>query len=474
MNRLNPKLTFFLFFILGSLLSIQSVGQSENSPILFIYDASGSMWGKIGTETKKDVAANVLINSINALDSDQKIGFMAYGHRIKSDCKDVELLVDLKNTSKSKIISAIKKINPLGKTPLAYSAELAIKKIKEENLKTTIILVTDGIESCNGDLCKVIRLAREAGLEFKLHIVGFGLKDGETDALKCAAKEGEGNYYDAKDANQLADVLDDAVNQKIEDPVPNHTFYTTKNGEPVDAWIKIIDKKSKKEIRGVRTYKDTAQVYLPIGEYSLIINPLEGTDIASKTLEFSKTKNGNSHNTISFDGGKIEVYVTNNKEGWDAVVKVIDRTTQQIVASCRTYGRKPFLEVNSGNYDVEILPLNIKGLSLKYKFENVIVVSNETNSIDYDYRTGQLLVGVSLQSGELIDATINVADSETKVYVAGGRTYTSSSSNPKAITLQPGVYKITIKTLGKHKGTTKTEIITVYAGKESSKTFKIN
>lgn len=474
MNRQTPNLLILLFLLTFSCFGNHLSAQSGNSPILFIYDASGSMWGKLGNETKKEAAAKVLVNTVNGLESEQKIGIMAYGHRIKSDCKDVELLVGLENDSKSKVITAIENINPLGKTPLAYSAELAISKIKEAKSKTTIILVTDGIESCNGDLCEVIRLAREEGIEFKMHIVGFGLKDDETEALKCAAKQGDGNYYNAEDASQLADVLDDAINQKINDPEPNHSFYTTKNGEPVDAWIRITDKKTGKEYRATRTYQDTAKVNLPPGQYSLRINPLEGTDIAGKDMDISKTEDGPSHHTISFDGGKLEIFVTNNNEGWDATVKVKDKTTKKVVASGRTYGKAKIIEVNSGNYDIEIYPLVMKGLSLNYTFENVEVKANETKPLQYNYETGTLLIGVSTSSGELVDAVAKIRDSQQNKTVASGRTYTGPTNNPKSFIIQPGSYKIDITTLGIHKGTSKTDIITVRPDKETSKIFKID
>lgn len=474
------KLLFPVIILLSSLLTSviptsALLGQTDGAaPILFIYDASGSMWGKLNNATKKDVAAEVFVSTIDALNPEQKIGFMVYGHRSKGDCKDVELMVNLENTSKSILKSNIEKLTPLGKTPLAYSAKLAIEATKKTNTKATIILVTDGIESCDGDLCEVIRLARVDGIEFKMHIVGFGLKDGDTEALKCAAKEGGGNYYDASDANQLSKVLDSAVNQKIDDPEPNHTFYSTKNGKSIDSWIKIIDKGTGKEMGAVRTYRDSAKMYLPHGDYSLTINPLEGTDIASKTLELSKTKDGPFHNTISFDGGAVAVFISNNNEGWDATVKVIDRQTKKVIGSRRTYGRKTTIEVNSGNYDVEIIPLTIKGQSLKYTFENISVKANETNNLSHDYNTGTLLIGVSTKSGDLVDASINITDSITKTNIAGGRTYTSASSNPKAFILQPGTYEIKIQTLGKHKGVVKTETVTVDTDKESLISFQID
>ena len=190
-------------------------------------------------------------------------------------------------------------------------------------------------------------------------------------------------------------------------------------------------------------------------------------------MELSKTEDGPSHNTISFDGGKIEVFVSNNNEGWDATVRVINPQTGKTVGTSRTYGRKRVIEVNAGNYEVEVQALALKGLSLKHRFENVVVEANETNALNYDYTSGELKIGVSTQSGELVDATVNVYQDERKKHVASGRTYTSDTSNPKKIIIQPGTYEIKIKPLGKHKGATKTEKITVSPGKTMTKIFKI-
>lgn len=450
------------------------IAQSTDSPILFIYDASGSMWGKIGSDYKKDIASEVLSQTIDQLEDEQKIGLIAYGHRVKSDCRDVEEMIDINNRDKSVLKSTIKTINPLGKTPLAYSAEIAIEKIRQTSSSTTIILITDGIESCNGNLCKVIQLAKKEGIEFKLHIVGFGIKEGDIEALKCATKEGDGNYYDAKDANQLSKSLNSALNEKVDDPAPNHTFHITKNGIPIDAWIKLKNIDTGKEIRGTRTYKDTATAFIPTGKYQITVNPLGGSDVAKKTFQFSKSPEGPSHTDISFDGGEIEIFVSNNNEAWDATIRVYDSNTQKLVAAKRTYGRAATLELNEGIFYIEVLPLNIKGLDLKYRFENVEVVANELVSLNHNYLTGKLSVGVSLNSGELVDAVVKVNNKESNQNITGSRTYTSSSSNPKTIIILPGTYEVKINTLGVHKGITKTEILTVVPNKTSTKIFKID
>ena len=323
------------YFLLGSSYISSTLGQSTSSPILFIYDSSGSMWGKIDDKIKKEVASNVLSESIKELPNDQKIGLISYGHRKKGDCADIEFLVDIQNEDKALINAAVNKLNPIGKTPLAASAKLAINNLKSNNSKATIILITDGIESCDGDLCEVVRLAKKDNISFKLHIIGFGLKDEELASLQCAAKEGGGKYFDAKKANDLGEMLDVAVNEKVDDPKPNHSFYATKNGKPVDAWIQLKNKVTQKKSSAIRTYQDTGYMHIPIGEYEVTINPLEGTDIVAKNIYLSKKNQDHEHVSISFDGGNIDVFVSNNKEGWDSTVKVIDNNTNKPVSTGR-------------------------------------------------------------------------------------------------------------------------------------------
>src|SRR5690606_16164514 len=131
----------------------------------------------------------------------------------------------------------LKKIKPLGKTPLAYSATLVIDKLRQSKMKSTIILITDGIESCDGNICDVIKAAKAEGIDFRLHIVGFGLKAGETEQLKCAAEAGDGKYFDAADAGNLTAALSEATNETVDALVDNFSVFVVKSGVPIDAMV---------------------------------------------------------------------------------------------------------------------------------------------------------------------------------------------------------------------------------------------
>ena len=446
----------------------QAQEQEPPSPILFIYDASGSMWGKLGNKTKKDIASEVLSTTVNNLPENQNIGLIAYGHRKKGDCKDVEFMVHLSNQSKSTINSAIKGITPIGMTPLAYSATQAINSLRSSKTKATIILVTDGIESCDGNICDVITSAKSEGINFKLHIVGFGLKEGETQQLKCAAKAGSGNYYDASDASGLGDALIQVTTKTVDKPDGNFSIYATKNGKPVDAWVRAVKTGTNIEVDGTRTYRDTSFIYLPPGKYDLKIKPLENTKIKGTTISVESIEGEIGHQTVSFDGGKINLITRNNNEGWDCTSKVKTQSGE-IVGGSRTYGRPKLIEVDPGVYDVEIQGLVMKGLKTKHFFEDVVVEPGKTTDISHNYKTGKARIGV--KSGEtLVDATINIKEKKSGTWVAGGRSYTSASSNPKEYILNPGIYEVLIKAVKKEMaGKSETFTIEVKQGETITK-----
>ena len=455
-----------IFTFLSSILLLISSAQegSAPAPVIFIYDASGSMWGQMEGKTKKEIAAEVLTNSIDGFPEEQKIGFVAYGHREKGDCEDVEFIVDVEGGAKTAVKEAIKDINPLGRTPLAYSASLVIEKLKNTGQKATIILITDGIESCGGNICDVIKDARKAGIDFKLHIIGFGLEEGDTQQLECAAKAGGGNYYDANNAGGLGDVLAAATAKPVDEPEPNFSVYVSKNGQPVDGWVKAQDMDGKHKPKLLRTYRDTAYMYLPPNRYNLEARPLEGSDVAMITVANVEIfEDRLVHESISFDAAKIVVNTTNNGEEWDAAVNVISLATGKNAARGRTYGRSKQIEVSPGSYNVELKALGIKGSAVEHVVSDLKVKSGETASISHNFESGTAMIGVQNTDG-LVDATVKIIDLETKKNVASGRTYTGENTNPKEFVLSPGSYEVIVKVVsGANKGATDKMALTISA-----------
>lgn len=439
----------FLFLICILFLSsgIFAQGKSENQ-YLFIIDGSGSMWQKIGNDHKIAVAKTVMKNLVQKLPESARAGLIAYGHTRKNDCEDIETLVPLSPLNKATFQSKLEALNPQGKTPIAKSLNHALALIKSETNPVTIILVSDGLETCDGDACDLIKKAKQQGVKITVHVVGFGISENDLSALECIAQAGEGQYFPANNAEELSDALD----QTVEEPVKTGGYLSvkvTQGGRLIDAAVKVYKKGDKKSFVGGRTYekKETNPrlLLLPEGVYEVEVLPVRmDGDPVQKLSGVQITMNDTLYKELDFAQSDIEVLVTRNGELSDASVQLFKPGTKEIVASGRTY-RTPShnpqkFKVLPGKYDVEIASVEIDGRPVK-PMGNQTLEAGKNLSLSHNFASGDLKVG-AMQGANFVDAAITVLSKKTGKSVAGGRTYMSASSNPKTFTLEPGEYEV--------------------------------
>jgi hypothetical protein len=180
-----------------------------------ILDASNSMWGQIQGKAKITIAKEVLAQIINGLPDEMNVGLRLYGHRYGLNdnraCQDTELVTPIGLIKKKQLTDAVNAISPKGKTPLVYSVLEGIKDFKD--LKGgTIVLISDGVESCDGDINSIAPALKEAGLDLQVNIVGFDIKEIEARRqLEAIATSTGGIYLDAKDSKQLLDSLEQTL-----------------------------------------------------------------------------------------------------------------------------------------------------------------------------------------------------------------------------------------------------------------------
>lgn len=72
---------------------LPAAAQSEGPRTVLVLDASGSMWGQIDGENKIVIARRPMGELLDTLPEDQQLAMVAYGHRRKGDCGDIESLV---------------------------------------------------------------------------------------------------------------------------------------------------------------------------------------------------------------------------------------------------------------------------------------------------------------------------------------------------------------------------------------------
>ena len=178
---------------------------------MIVLDASGSMWGQIDGTPKIVIAREVLDRTIGSANPDVWLGLMAYGHREKGSCADIEILYMPAPSSGPEIAGTARDLNPKGKTPLSEAVRQAAIALNHTAQKATVILVTDGLETCNADPCALARELEQSGVDFTAHVLGFGLSPEEGQQVACIADETGGSYFQASDADGLAEALASTV-----------------------------------------------------------------------------------------------------------------------------------------------------------------------------------------------------------------------------------------------------------------------
>ncbi len=186
---------------------------------IVILDGSGSMWAQIDGKARIEIARDTLKEVLSGLPENLELGFMSYGHREKGNCSDIELMVPPAAGTSQQIIDAADSISPKGKTPISQAVKEAAEALGYTEAKATVILITDGIETCDADPCQLGADLEKQGVDFTAHVIGFGLSDAEGQAVACLAENTGGKYLSASDAGSLASALSTTVAQ-VDQPSP--------------------------------------------------------------------------------------------------------------------------------------------------------------------------------------------------------------------------------------------------------------
>lgn len=195
----------FMFFVARA-----AIAQDDSRDVMVVFDMSGSMWGQVDGVAKVEIARDAF--SGLALDwnaNGTRAGLIAYGHRRKGDCSDIELLAHPED--QADISGLVAGLQPRGKTPLSDAVRQAAEALKFTENAATVVLLSDGVETCDADPCAVGAELEALGLDFTAHVIGFDIAQGDKAQLQCLASATGGQYFDAADASGLAGAMDDVA-----------------------------------------------------------------------------------------------------------------------------------------------------------------------------------------------------------------------------------------------------------------------
>lgn len=226
--------------------------------VLIILDASASMNERLENKSKIQWAKDVVIDTLRSLPPNVNVGLRVYGHKLGDGigyggyggggfmlrgryggppsgwgggdaeaCRQSELLDPVQQNSRANIAAQLINIRAVGKTPIAYSLSQAVHNdLSGIPGKKTIILVSDGQETCGGDPCNMAVDFVRSGVDVKINTIALVTRDRVADdQLKCIALATKGRFYSANTSAELARSMQESaqvqtsVQAKIQ-PVP--------------------------------------------------------------------------------------------------------------------------------------------------------------------------------------------------------------------------------------------------------------
>lgn len=273
------------------LLPAALFAQDRSSAIL-VMDGSGSMWGQIDGTAKITIAQEVIGNLMTTLPDTMDLGLTVYGHRRKGDCADIETVVLPGADTRGAITAAVNGIKPKGKTPMADAVVAAAEAMRHTENAATVILVSDGIETCVPDVCAVARTLEETGVDFTAHVVGFDVTDPKALAqFQCMADATGGQFLSASNASELGAALTQvAVVEPEPEPQPQearvHVLVGDAKQRPAyPVTLRVLDSAGS-EIHIEESY-DIGLQLLP-GDYTAVV--LRPKDEATSEAVFKVTE----------------------------------------------------------------------------------------------------------------------------------------------------------------------------------------
>lgn len=276
------------------LMFFSPVYGQDTARTILVFDGSGSMWGQIEGKAKITIAQEVIGDLLQTFPDDQALGLTVYGHRRKGDCSDIETMVAPATGTRAAIGKAVNAIKPRGKTPLSAAVIAAAEELKYTEDKATVILISDGKETCDYDPCAVGKALEEAGVDFTAHVIGFDVaKKADRAQLQCLAENTGGRFITASNAAELTEAV-----KVVSEPAPPKDvkvrFSATDGPNGPTIFNGIVWQLSNEDTGDIvmdMTETDTVLVTLKPGSYRAEV--MRAKDESFAQLVVNITENGN-------------------------------------------------------------------------------------------------------------------------------------------------------------------------------------
>lgn len=186
--------------------------------VMLVFDGSGSMAGSerlgIGSfVTRLDKVRVALGQVLPNVAPHRRIGLVTYGPGPYNRCDNIELnLRPIRNAARP-ILDVIERLVPAGRTPLTAAVEQAAEVLDYKRKAGTVVLLTDGEETCDGNPCELAKRLKAEAAGLVVHVIGYKMKDfswtGGSGILemRCLVDTLDGQYFSVETTEELIAAL---------------------------------------------------------------------------------------------------------------------------------------------------------------------------------------------------------------------------------------------------------------------------
>jgi Ca-activated chloride channel homolog len=235
--------------------------------VVIALDSSGSMAENVNGEPKLKAAQIAIAEFVDSLPDTTQISLIAFGHKGSNadadkaiSCQGIETVYPLSDKNSDRFKTAVNSFSPKGYTPLAATLKLAgqnLATLKNENNRNVIYLVSDGVETCDGDPVAIAKQLQNSKTELIINVIGFDVDNTAQQQLKAIAQAGGGEYYTASDRASLQQVWQENTTKlnsyRLENLTNQNQVFLTLTKASNDLFLCITQKKNQEFLNVIKT-----------------------------------------------------------------------------------------------------------------------------------------------------------------------------------------------------------------------------
>jgi len=250
--------------------------------VLFILDTSGSMNGD-----NLRIAKKVLLQSIKERPYGTEIALRVFNQKARTldeSCTESELILDFNEYDAVEVKKTLDGIGADGQSPLANTLDESVYDFPERKPYNSIVLITDGRETCGGDPCdRAASLRKHNGVV--VHVIALAVDEFDKKHLKCINERAGGEYFDVINQKELLKSISSLLDLPTS---PLVVKLVNENGDKLFGTIEIYNDSSELVASTTNPLREFSPT-LPIGTYSVTAE-VDGKESMTKVIRLKEEK----------------------------------------------------------------------------------------------------------------------------------------------------------------------------------------